>query len=194
MTIICIGSAGCRESAESWNKKAYKAFIAGERDEAIRCCTKALAQDQDNEWAHYSLGWIYKLDGRTDEAIEEFKKAIVINPNLGGAHNRLGELYFEKGMLDDAIAEFSKVVSNQPDSATADYFLGIAYARKGDLSSAADHLFEAGLLALIYDEKSVAFDAYNSLKKMDNQQLAMELYEVLSPWFDPAPAVVIHSD
>lgn len=192
MAVLCISmvSAGCRESTESWIEKANKEFKAGNNEKAILYCTNALALEPDNALAHFSLGWIYKLDGRADEAISEFKKTIALNPKFGGAYNHLGDLYLNQGMIDDAIAAYTQAVSFQPESALTHYNLGIAYTRKGDLPSAADSLFEGGLVAILYSERGIATNAYNALREIGNEQLAEELQEVLNPWFDPAQEVV----
>ncbi len=93
-------------------------------------------------------------------------------------------------MLDEAIEALNKAVILNPDAANAHYQLGIAYRRKGNTAEAAGAFFDAGLLAVVKDNKDLAVNAYINLKEMGNLQLAGELQGVLSPWFDPATEAI----
>ncbi len=185
-----LGSGGCGENAGSLNKQARKAFMVGDQAEAARIFGRVLALDPDNMDAHFYLGWICKMQGKTDEAIAEFKKASAIQPTHGGTYNHLGDLYLERGLLDDALDAYQKSVQFSPEAATGHYKLGIAYRRKGSADEAADAFFEAGILAVVADNKEIASNAYQQLQETGDTQLAAELREVLNPWFDPAAATV----
>ena len=130
------------------------------------------------------------MQGKRDEAIIELKKALEANPEQELVNYILGDLYLAKGVLVEAISAFNRVIAINPDSGMAYYSLGIAYKQKGALAEAADALFEAGLLAVIKNDKDLALNAYNRLKETGKTQLAVELQGVLSPWFDPANEVV----
>lgn len=190
LVIILLCGAGCRESGGSLNEKAIKAFMADDREEAARLFKRALTVDPDNYKAHFYLGWIYRMEGKTDEAIVEFKKAIATNPDDALANQNIGDLYLAKGMLVEAIAAFKRAIAIDPDSGMAFYGLGMAYKQQGALAEAADALFEAGLLAVVRNNKDLALNACNTLKETGNQQLAVELQGVLSSWFDPANEAV----
>jgi tetratricopeptide (TPR) repeat protein len=167
--------------------------MAGNQAEAVSLYDRLIALDPGNLEARFYLGWIYKMQGKTDEAITEFKKVIEINPNHPGAYDHLGDLYLGKGMLDEALAAFNKAVTLSPDSAEGYYKLGMAYRHKGRTAEAGYAFFEAGLLAMVNnnkDNKGLALNAYNNLKEAGNTQLAVELQGVLNPWFDPANEVV----
>lgn len=185
---MLLGSGGCGENAERLNDRAKKAFMTGDQAEAVSLFGRVLALDPDNMDARFYLGWIYKMQGKTDEAIAEFSKARAIQPNYGGTYNHLGDLYLARGMLDDALEAFKKAVQFRPDAAAVHYKLGIAYRHKGDAAEAADAFFEAGILAVVDDNKDLASNAYQQLQESGNTQLAAELREVLIPWFDPAGA------
>jgi tetratricopeptide (TPR) repeat protein len=185
---MLLSSGGCGENAARLNDRAQKAFMAGDQAEAVSLFGRVLVLDPDNMDAHFYLGWIYKIQGKTDEAIAEFRKASAIQPNHGGTYNHLGDLYLARGMLDDAIEAYKKAVQFSPDAATGHYKLGVAYRRKGGAAEAADAFFEAGILAVVSNNKDIASNAYQQLQESGNTRLAAELREVLVPWFDPAGA------
>jgi tetratricopeptide (TPR) repeat protein len=184
MIFLCI--TGCGENAGSLNEEAIKAFMADDQEESMRLFNRTLTLDPDNLSAHYYLGWMYKMQGKTDEGIAEFRKTIEIQPTHRSAYNHLGDLYLAKGMLDEAIEAFKKSTAFSLDAATAYYKLGVSYYQMGRHADAADAFFEAGLHAIVSNNKDLAFNAYSRLKETGNQQLALELQGVLSPWFDPA--------
>ena len=190
IVIILLSGGGCRENAGRLHEKARKAFVAANQEEAIQLFNKVLDMDSNNLAAHFYLGWIYETQGRIDDGITEFGKAIEISPNNEGSYLHLGDLYRAKGMLDESLEAFNKVIILNPDSAAGHYKLGIAYRQKGKSAEAADALFEAGLLAVINNNKDLALNAYKNLNETGNTQLAVELQGVLSPWFDPANEVV----
>jgi tetratricopeptide (TPR) repeat protein len=185
---MLLGSGGCGENAARLNARARKAFMAGDQAEAVNLFGRVLALDPNNMDARFYRGCIYKIQGKTDEAIAEFRKAIAIQPDHGGTYNHLGDLYLDRGMLDEALGAYKKAVQFSPDAATGHYKLGIAYRRTGDAAAAADAFFEAGILAVVDNNKDLASHAYQQLQESGNTQLAAELREVLLPWFDPAGA------
>ena len=187
--IIGLGGASCRENAASINKKAHKAFISARTEEAARLYSKTLRLEPDNPQAHFYLGWIYRGQGKSEEAISEFKKAVAANPAHALAYGNLGDLYLEKVMLVEAIDAYMRAVAINPESENAYYGLGIAYEKQGDLTEAAKAFFEAGLLAVMTNNKDLALNAYNHLKEAGNTQIAAELQGVLRPWFDPVNEV-----
>jgi tetratricopeptide (TPR) repeat protein len=186
IAVIVLCGGGCGENATRIHQKARKAMMAGDQADAERLFNKVLALDPDNLEAHFYLGWIYKIQGRMDKAITEFRKAIAIQPNHGGAYNHLGDLYLAAGKHDDALEAYKKVIILSPDAAAGHYKLANAYRQMGRSVEAADAFFEAGLLAVVADNKDLAVSAYHNLRESGHAQLAIELQGVLSPWFDPA--------
>jgi tetratricopeptide (TPR) repeat protein len=187
---MLLGSGGCGENAARLNDRARKAFMAGDQAEAVSLFGRVLELDPDNVDAHLYLGWIYSMQGKVDEAMAEFKKVITAKPDFGLAHQNLGDMLLEKGMLVEAIAAFKRAIAINPDAGMAYYGLGIAYKRQAALTEAGDAFFEAGLIAVVVNNKELAVNAYTNLKETGNTQLAVELQGVLSPWFDPANDVV----
>ena len=83
--MICVTGMSCKETPETWNKKAAQAFKAKNYEETIRCYKKTLTLDPNNLTAHYNLGWLYQREGKLDNAISEYKKAIAIAPERKGS-------------------------------------------------------------------------------------------------------------
>lgn len=187
---MLLGSGGCGENAARLNDRARKAFMAGDQAEAVSLFGRVLELDPDNVDAHLYLGWIYSMQGKVDEAMAEFKKVITAKPDFGLENQNLGDMLLEKGMLVEAIAAFKRAIAINPDAGMAYYGLGIAYKRQAALTEAGDAFFEAGLIAVVVNNKELAVNAYTNLKETGNTQLAVELQGVLSPWFDPANDVV----
>ena len=178
---ICLSAPGCSETATKLTKKAQKALIAEQYDEAILLLKKALEREPGNVQAHFLLGWGYKAKGRVDEAISEYKKSLETNPNNILALCSLGDAYLTKGMIDDAITVLKKTVQLDPENLSGHYNLGIAYKKQGKNTIAARHLFEAGLLAFIESKQNLAIKSYRALEEIGPAQTTRELYELLEP-------------
>ncbi len=61
--LICVTGMSCKETPETWNKKAAKAFKAKKYEETIRCYKKTITLDPNNLPAHSYLGWLYQREG-----------------------------------------------------------------------------------------------------------------------------------
>jgi tetratricopeptide (TPR) repeat protein len=171
----------CEETPETWNKKAAKAFEAKNHEETIRCSEHTLTLDPNNLKAHYYLGRIYQQKGMIENAISEYKKVIAIDPERKGLYNRLGELYFAQGKINEAISAFEKALARDADFAAAHYNIGIAYKQLSKNTAAAKHLYEAGLLAFIHADNTIALNAYRALEEIGPERIVQELHELLEP-------------
>lgn len=179
--MICLAGISCKETPESWNKKAAQAFAAGNYRETIRCYEQAIGFDPDNLIAHYFLGWLYQLEGKPDSAIPHYKKAIALQPERKELYNRLGETYLAQGKIDEALAEFRKALARDADFAAARCNLGMAYKTLGKNTTAAQHLYEAGLLAFFHGDKNIALRAYRALEETGPERIVQELGELIEP-------------
>jgi superkiller protein 3 len=179
--MICVAGMSCKETPETWNKRAIKAFKAKNYEETIRCYKKAITLDPNNLIAHYYLGLLYQREGKLDNAISEFKKAIAIDPERKGFYNLLGELYFAQGRINEALPEFKKALARDSDFAGAHYNIGIAYRQLSKNTAAAKHLYEAGLLAFIHGDDTIALNAYRALEEIGPERIVQELHEMLEP-------------
>ena len=186
--VVLIGVTGmsCKETPEMWNKKAAKALKAKNHEEVIRCYRKVISLAPNNLLAHYYLGRFYKREGKLDHAISEYKKAIAIDPERKGSYNDLGELYVAQGRINDAIPEFQKALARDSDFAVAHYNIGIAYIQLGKNTAAAQHLYEAGLLAFIHGDNPTALNAYRALEEIGPERIVQELHEMVEPLLEDA--------
>jgi len=179
--MICVTGMSCKETPETWNKKASKALKAKNHEETMRCYKKIITLDPNNMSAHYHLGRLYHREGKLDNAISEYKKASVIVPERKGLYNLLGELYLAQGMINEALPEFKKALARDADFAVAHYNIGIAYKQLSKNTAAAKHLYEAGLLAFINGDNTTALNAYRALEETGPERIVQELHEMLEP-------------
>ena len=179
--MICLTGMSCKETPETWNKKAAKAFKAKNYEETIGCYKKTITLDPNNLTAHYYLGRLYQREGKLESAISEYKKAIAIDPERRGFYNHLGELYFVQGKINEALPEFKKALARDSDFAAAHYNIGIAYKQLSKNTAAAKHLYEAGLLAFIHGDNATALNAYRALEEIGPERIVQELQEMLEP-------------
>ena len=184
--LICVSGMSCKETPERWNKKAAKAYQANQYEEAIRCYKKTITLDPNNLLAHYFLGLLYQQEGKIDRAIAEHKKAIAIDPKRKGLYNRLGKLYLAQGRINEALIEFKKALTKDSDFALARYNIGIAYKQLSKNTAAAQHLYEAGLLAFIQGDNTTALNAYRALEEIGPERIVQELHQVLEPLIEDA--------
>lgn len=80
--------------------------------------------------AHYSLGMIYKEQGRVDDSIKEFQEATHIDPKFSEAFSGLGIAQLQKDDVTGAIQSFKEAIANNSGNSTAHYGLGEAYRRQ----------------------------------------------------------------
>jgi tetratricopeptide (TPR) repeat protein len=179
--MICLTGMSCKETPETWNKKAEKALKASKYEEAIRCYKKIITLDPNDMSAHYHLGRLYQREGKLDSAISAYKKAVAIAPEERGLYNLLGELYLAQGMINEALPEFKKALDIDADFAVAHYNIGIAYKQLSKNTAAAKHLYEAGLLAFINGDNTTALNAYRALEETGPERIVQELHEMLEP-------------
>jgi len=94
------------------------------------------------------LGIAYNDEGNYDKAIECYQKAITIDPDYADAYYNLGLAYKDKGNYDKAIECWQKAIDINPDNAVTYNNMGLAYYSKGWETSAADYLYQAGMIYL----------------------------------------------
>ena len=72
---------------------------------------QGLAIDPGMPEAHYTLGNIYKEQGRFDEAMNELKEATKQDPQYSEAFAGLGIVRLQQGLLADAIQDFKQAIA-----------------------------------------------------------------------------------
>jgi tetratricopeptide (TPR) repeat protein len=192
VVIICLAGMSCKDTPETWNKKAAEAAKAKNYEETIACYKKTLTLDPNNLLAHYNLGWIYQQTGKLDNAITEYEKLIDIAPERKDFYHRLGQVYLAQGSINDALTELEKALARDADFAAAHYTIGIAYKQLSKNTAAAKHLYEAGLLAFIHGDNTTALNAYRALEEIGPERIVQELQEMLEPLLEDENKGVNH--
>lgn len=103
-------------------------------------CQQALSIDPNMPEAHYTLGMIYKEQGRMPEALNEFQEATKSDPKYSEAFSGLGVVQLEQNDIASAINSFRKAITLNSGNSTAHYGLGKAYLRQGQLDDAIKEL------------------------------------------------------
>jgi DNA-binding winged helix-turn-helix (wHTH) protein len=57
---------------------------------ALEAAAKAILIDEQDAWAHFSVGWALTQNRQPEDAVEEYRKALAINPYFPMAHTCLG--------------------------------------------------------------------------------------------------------
>lgn len=106
---------------------------------ASEFANKAVALDDKEALAHFTLGRVQSLRGDYDTAIAELRSAIDLNPSLALAHMGLGLSLLMTNQLDEAISEFDTAIRLSPRDPFAWVFYALrAWARflSGDYKTA----------------------------------------------------------
>ncbi|MGD1937954.1 MAG: tetratricopeptide repeat protein [Cyanophyceae cyanobacterium] len=80
-------------------------------DEARRACLRAVTIDDENQWAHFLLGYVARRQGNLYAAIASYDRAIELNPNDATAYNNRGNALRAQGKLAAAIASYRQALS-----------------------------------------------------------------------------------
>jgi tetratricopeptide (TPR) repeat protein len=94
-------------------------------------CQQGLAIDPGMPEAHYTLGMIYKEQGRLPEATNEFQEATKIDPQYSEAFAGLGIAKLMQNDLTGAQTAFKQAITLNSGNSTAHYGLGKCYVKQG---------------------------------------------------------------
>jgi tetratricopeptide (TPR) repeat protein len=94
---------------------------------ALEAAAKAILVDEQDAWAHFSVGWALTQNRQPEDAVEEYRKALAINPYFPMAHTCLGLALSYLGQSERALAvlddrdrlDAPEVFTGQPLSARA---------------------------------------------------------------------------
>jgi adenylate cyclase len=97
---------------------------------ALEGAGKAILLDEEDPWAHLSMGWALTQNRQPEEAVEEYRKALAINPYFPMAHTCLGLALSYLGQSERALAALDdrdrlnapEVFAGQPLSARASVY------------------------------------------------------------------------
>jgi superkiller protein 3 len=94
-------------------------------------CKQGLAIDPGMPEAHYTLGNVYRTQGRIDEALNEYREAAKLDPEYSEAFAGIGLVNMNKGQWADAVTAFKQAIQLSPGNSTAHYGLGRTYYKQG---------------------------------------------------------------
>lgn len=184
MTLFTATGITCTETADTLTGKAVQAYKAKNYQKAATLCKRALAKEPNNLMAHVLQGWLYEGEGKIDEAMLEYTKALTVNPKEKDVYIYLGNAYFVKGMLNEALSQFEIALTLDPECPVAHYHIGLTHKSKGNNTLAGKYFYEAGILALLRDEKGIIVKAYRDLKETGPDELEQDFREIIEPWLE----------
>lgn len=97
---------------------------------ALEVAGKAILLDEDDPWAHFSMGWALTQNRQPEEAVEEYEKALAIDPYFPMAFTCLGLALGYLGQSERALAALDdrdrlkapEIFAGQPLSARASVY------------------------------------------------------------------------
>ena len=94
-------------------------------EQALSLANKAIALDDREAMAHFTLGRVQSTRGEYVEAIAELKSAIDLNPSLALAHYGLAFALITTGQLEQSISESDTAIRLSPRDPLAWAFFGV---------------------------------------------------------------------
>jgi Tfp pilus assembly protein PilF len=95
-------TASARRRAREVFRRAYRAQMRGDLDEAMRLYRSSIEILPTSE-AHTFLGWAYSFRREYDEAMRCCREAIAIDPDFGNPYNDIGAYLIELNRWDEAV-------------------------------------------------------------------------------------------
>jgi tetratricopeptide (TPR) repeat protein len=89
---------------------------------------------------HFTLGLVYKEEGRPDEAAGELRTALQLDPSQSYAYSNLGAIKLDKASLAEAVENFKRAIELNSGNSQAHYGLGAAYSKMGQYDDAIKEL------------------------------------------------------
>lgn len=99
---------------------AKRLYVEGDFGEATARFEEILAEDPDNDLAHFYLGLIYSQEEQTLRAVDAYQEVIRIVPSHVGARLNLAASYERLNREEDAIDEYAKILQANPSPQIAE--------------------------------------------------------------------------
>ncbi|MDP3046511.1 MAG: tetratricopeptide repeat protein, partial [Chloroflexota bacterium] len=125
-----------------------------------------LAKDARSFAGHYTLGYIYFVQGKSDDAVKEMQEAVKLNRDDVASHSILGYIYAQQGRLTEAVQENQEVVRLAPNDLNSHRNLAVLYQRLDMLTRAISETQTA--LRLAPTDQSLQ----DLLKQLQQQQIS----------------------
>jgi tetratricopeptide (TPR) repeat protein len=152
-------------------KRAAKAFLKGNWQEARKAYLEILKSDPENALTLTNLGATFLELKQYGQARSHLEKALQVNPSLNQARVILGVTYLRSGDSYRAISTLSRAVAEQPKNALAHNYLAAATLERGWVVAAERELQEA-----VSADPGFAEAHYNlAIRYMEKKPPAVEL-------------------
>ena len=113
-----------------------ESFLQQAEESAKRAVQLAPASGE----AHFTLGQVYKEQGRVAEAASEFRTAVSLDPQHSQAFAALGQIKLDQGSLAEAQDAFKRAIALNSSNSTAHYGLGATLLQQGQTDAALNEL------------------------------------------------------
>jgi tetratricopeptide (TPR) repeat protein len=130
----------------------------------------ALQINDQNYYAHYSMGLALRRDGELDEAVKHYQQAAAIDPQFPEAEHNLGVALAKQKKYQEAITHFRKALAINPGRPNSWSNLATAYAEVGDFERAHTAAQKALETALAMNQLKLAEELRVRLRRYEGQQ------------------------
>src|SRR3990167_5870118 len=108
MLLSSFSSAAGNKKVINFINEACRSLAAGEYDDCISSCNKAMTIDPLCAAAYYTRGFAYRYKGDYDQSISDFNKAIQIDSRYAAAYYGRAKSYYYKREYDKAWEDLYK--------------------------------------------------------------------------------------
>jgi len=115
-------------------------------DRAEQLARKAVSLDEQDAWAHISLGYLQIMSRNTEGAVSELTRALDLNPNSATAFGYRGLANAFGGRFDDAVNDVDQALRLSPRDPQVPYFIAsraVASFVAGNLEDAVKYMSQA---------------------------------------------------
>ncbi len=116
-------------------KTAYKAYVLGIYDDAIRNFNLAISMDPSRHYFYYNRGMTYKAMGQKDMAMADFQKSNALR-QTAECYYQIGLIKYERNDYKGAKEDFESAKMMKDDIERLNFCLGMIYYRYEDYADA----------------------------------------------------------
>src|SRR5205085_9853576 len=171
--------------AHQWMAICYVRL--GEKDEALKETSMALALDPGSTDSRVLRGGILASRGHYDEAVRELRTALDTDPAKNVIRLDLAKVLDEADRHDEAAREYAAILAQQPQDGAALTGLGALRAKQGNLQEGVDLLRRA--VAIDPANDSARFDLAQAFEHQGSREAAAEEYRRLLERATTSPQV-----
>lgn len=121
-------------SFEELQAQARSAHARGNREDAIRCLTQAIALEPKSARGYLLRAGFYDAIREPAKAVADYDQALLLDPKLPAAWQGRGSAHFKLGHIAESIADFDKFLELSPGQSPHHWQRGISlyYAGRFD--------------------------------------------------------------